>query len=111
AQLPLEVGVDAWRLADGGRDRLARQVVLRGAQATGANDEVAAIQGPAHDLGGATEVVADRRHPIEVDAEVGQTAGEISGVRVDDVAEEELGPDRQKLSAHDLPSSSVAVRL
>jgi len=49
----------------------------------------------------AREVVADRLHVEAIDAEERKAAGEVIGVRVDDLAEQQLGPDRQKLSLHE----------
>ena len=103
----LELGrqrrVDGRRLAKRGRDRFARQVVLRRTEPAGAHDQVAPLDRPADRVGGPAEVVADGRGVQKVDPQAGQPAGQIGRIRVDDLAEQELGADGQELSTQ--PSS------
>ena len=99
----LGVLVDAGGLADGGGDGVAGDVVLGGAQAAGAEDDVGALQRSADQLAQAGLIIADLVHVVEIDAERGQGEGDVPGVGVLDVAEQDLGADGDDLCAHGRP--------
>ena len=103
AQVGFGVGVDAGGLADGGGDGVTGDVVFGGAEAAGAEDEVGALQGGLHEFAEARLVIADLVHVVEVDAERGQALGDVVGVGVLDVGEEDFGADGDDLCAHAVP--------
>ena len=92
--------LDAHLLAEHGGDGLACEVVLRRAQAAGREDDVAALPGALQRLARSREVVADLRHPEEVDAQRRQAGGDILRVRVDDLAQQYLRADGDYLRFH-----------
>ena len=100
AQRRLQFRVDVRLLAHDGRDRLARQVVLRRAEAAGADDEVAALARPPDRLRQPVEVVADDVLVVDVDAERRQPRRDVRRVRIDDLAEQDLGADGEDFSFH-----------
>ena len=89
------VGVDEHLLAHDGGDGLAGEVVLGGAEAAGHDDDVGALEGDLDGAGEAVEVIADGGLVVEVDADGGQAGGEVRGVGVEDLAEEDLGAERR----------------
>src|SRR5439155_7598967 len=94
AKLPLELWIKLQRLADRLRDRLARQVVLGRSQATGHDDDLAALQGAAEDLDDTRLGVAYLADPEHVDADRRQLLVQILGILIRDHAEQQLGADR-----------------
>ena len=85
-------------LVKGGADGLLRQVVVGGAQAAGGDDD---IRPPAGDVQGLTQplrVIPHHRVPKDVDAYGGQGLGDVPGIGVDDVAEEQLRAHGDDLS-------------
>ena len=100
AQGGLEVGVDARLLVEDRADRFARQVVLRRAEAAGADDDVGALARAADGLGQSIEVVADDGLEVDVDAERRQPGRDEGGVGIDDLAEQDLGADGEYLGLH-----------
>ena len=97
----LHVGVDERLLAQGGGDRLAREVVLGGAEAAGHDDDVGAAEGDLDGVDEALEVVADGGVEVEVEADGGQAGGDVLGVGVEDLAQEDLGADGDDLGLHE----------
>jgi hypothetical protein len=77
------------------RDRLARQVVRRAAEAARDEEEVDARRLVAHELGDLLDVVGERREHANRDTERREPPGEPGGVRVRNVAGDELVPDRE----------------
>ncbi len=95
-----QLGVEGEGPAGGAGHRLAGDVVHGGAQPAGGDDQVGAEQGLLQRLGDAHLVVAHRGAEIEVDAQVPQLAGQVGGVGVVDLPQEQLGPRRYDLGAH-----------
>src|SRR3989304_9951161 len=79
AQPLLHVDVHVHLLVQAEGDRLAGEVVLRGAEAAGDEDEVGALVGAAYRLRQALEVIADAGDVVEVDAHGRQAGGEVGG--------------------------------
>ena len=77
-------------LAEGFADSLLGQVVIGGAQAAGGDDDVGPLPGDVQSVFQALGVVAHDGVPEDVDADGGQGLGDVPGVGVDDVAEEQL---------------------
>src|SRR5437867_1385431 len=96
----LERGVDLRGLTERGRDGFPCQVVLGRPETPGRHDQVASGERSLERLLGAWEVVADRLHVETIDAEERKPAGKVVGVRIDDLAEQQLGPDGEELSLH-----------
>ena len=82
-----------WRLAHDGADRLACEIILRGAEAAGTDDDVRALQRFPDRFGQSIDVVADHRLEVEIDAQRRQPRRDVLRVRIDDLAEEDLGAD------------------
>src|SRR5215212_1192249 len=80
--------------------RLPGDVVLGRAQAAGQDDRVGPAEGLADGLGDAFGVVPDHGVAQAVPADVGQALADPGGVGVDDLAEQQLGPDPDDLAAH-----------
>ncbi len=76
------------------RDDLAREIVLGRADAAAGDDDIGAIQRAGNDLLHSRRIVADNRFKIEIDAERGQTLRHPRRIRVDDLSQQQLRPDR-----------------
>ena len=83
-----------------GRDRLARDVVLCRPEPTADYNGVRAGKGGSQREHDALEVVADLGLEVTVDPRAGELLADPAGIRVDDLAEEQLGSDRQDFSPH-----------
>ena len=90
------------------RDRLARDVVLRRAQPTRHDDRIRAGEGCRDRVGDPLLVVTDRRVHEAVHADRSERLSDVGRVRVDDVAEQQLGTHRYHLSAHRLATRAHA---
>ena len=77
-------------LAEGLADGLFRQVIVSGAQAAGGNDDVRPAAGNVQGFLQALGIVPHHGVPEDVDAHGGEGLGDVPGVGVDDVAEEQL---------------------
>jgi len=97
-EVGLECRIDRRDLAESRRDGLACKVVLRRSEASGRHDQIAPANRSLERLLGAHQVVPDGLHMEAVDAKQREPAGEVVRIRVDDLAEQQLGPDRQELS-------------
>ncbi len=86
------------------RDRLAREIVLRRAQTAGHEHDVGARGRERQGLRDAVDVVPHRLVMQDVDPDGGQLLGHPPGVRVRDLAEEQLRADRDDLCPHDDPT-------
>ena len=91
---PLEL--DAHHLGD----RLAGDVVGRGAEPAAHDDRVGAVEQLAQALHHAVEVVADLAVLAGVDARGGELLADPRAVGVDDLAEQQLGADREDVTPH-----------
>ncbi len=100
AQPLLRLRIHVHLLAQGEGDRLTRQVVLGGAEAAGDEDEVGPLAGAADGLGQAAQVVAHLGDVVQVDAQRGQAGGQVLGVGVQYIAEEDLGAHGDDLRLH-----------
>ena len=80
--------------------RLPGDVVLGGANAAGHHHCVGTADCDPDRIGDAGEIVADRLLVVGVDAPLGEGRPHGGGVRVDDLAEQELGPHRDDLDDH-----------
>ena len=87
-------------LAENGRERLLGQIVQRGAEAAGRDDDVRALLGFAHDTLQTSRVVADDGLVIYVDAQLGQTLRDELRIGVDDVAQQDLRADGDEFCVH-----------
>ena len=85
-------------LAKGLADGLLGQVVIGGPQAAGGDDDVRPLPGDVQSVFQALGVVAHHRVPEDVDADGGQGLGDVPGIGVDDVAEEQLRAHGDDLS-------------
>jgi hypothetical protein len=88
--------VDAGELRDDG----PREVVVGGAEAAGDDHDVRAAARVAEHGEHALDVVADGRVAVDVDADLREPCRDPRGVRVDALAEQQLGADRDELSLH-----------
>ena len=86
--------------AEYGRQRLLGQVVQRGAEAAGGDDDVRAVAGGLDDVAQARRVVADHGLVKYVDAELGQALRDDLRIRVDNVAQQDLGADGDQFCVH-----------
>ena len=84
---------------DGG-DGLAGDVVLRGTEAAGHDDGVGPAEGLLQGGDDALGVVAHLGGVVDVDAGIGEGSGDGRRVGVVDLAEQQLRPDGEDLSAH-----------
>ena len=94
---------------------LARDVVLRRAEAAAADHGVAALEGEPDAPDHALEVVADFGLEMGVDAGEREPFADPARIGVDDLAEQQLGPDRHDLAPHDAsalppPGGLIAAR-
>ncbi len=101
AQPGLEVRVDLRRLAARRGDRLAGQVVRRRAQPAGRDDEVGPAEAGRERVGHLVEVVGQGGQPGDPDAQPGQGAGQLPGVRVARLADGQLAADAQQLGGQE----------
>ena len=82
AQPRLEVRIGFRRLVAHGGDRLAGQVVRGRTEAAGRDDQVRPLERRGEGIGDRDEVVGQRGQPGHPDAETGQRASDLPGVRV-----------------------------
>jgi hypothetical protein len=82
-------------------DRLTGDVVLRRTEASAHDDGVAAGEGRTEGKHDAGEVVADRSLEMAVQAGSRQLLADVGGIRIDDLTEQQLGPDGDDLSTHE----------
>ena len=101
AQPRLLLGVHDRCLAAHPGDRLARQVVRRGSQATGGHDEIGPAQAGGERFGHHIESIGDGRHAADDDACRRQRCRELSGVGVSGLADGDLRADAQELHAQE----------
>ena len=87
-------------LAEYGRERLLGQVVQRGAEAAGGDDDIRAVARGLDDVAQARRVVADYGLVKYVDAELGQALRDDLRIRVDNVAQQDLGADGNQFCVH-----------
>ena len=87
-------------------DRLFGEVVARGTEPAGRDDEVGRAERRGERLAQALRVVADARLAVERHAEFGELAGDMREVGVDDVSEQKLGADAHDGSGSELHSDS-----
>src|SRR4030067_791024 len=71
-----------------------------GAVPTGGDHRFGAREGQAHRLGDAFGVVADSRLPEEIDPRLAQRACNELGIAVEDIAEKQLGANRDDFDRH-----------
>ena len=96
--VPLKKGPDAiqnvlvehQRLAEGLADGLLRQVIIGGPQAAGGDDDVRPLPGNVQSLLQPLGVISYHGVPEDIDSHGGKGLGDVSGIGVDDVAEEQL---------------------
>ena len=91
-------------------DRLAGHVVLGGSEPAAHDDRVGIIEHLAHRADHPAQVVADLAVLHRVDADRGELLADPRGVRIDDLAEQELGADREDVSPHSRPPASPGGR-
>ena len=99
-QLLFDLGITDQRAAGQRGDRLARDVVLRRAQPPSHDNGVCVRERRGDRVGDPLLVVTDRRVHEAVHADRRERLPDVGRVRVDDVAEQQLGADRHDLSAH-----------
>ena len=105
AQPRLEGAVDDRGLADDGGDRFTGEVVGRGTQAAGRDDEVRAAQGVGEGRGDDLETIWQGRDPRDGHAGLGERPGELARVGVPGF------PDRQlRADAQELPGTEATLR-
>ena len=80
---------------------LAGRIIDGRTEAAGGDDDGRPPECFPDRLGDAQRVVPDGRRAIEVDAGGAQAAGDRPGIRVEDVAEQQLGADRDDLGCHE----------
>ena len=100
SELGLERRIDRRRLLERPGDRFAGEVVLGRPEPAGADDEVAPLDRPADGRRRPAEVVPDGGHVEEIDAQARQPPGQVGGIRVHDLAQQQLGANGEQLSAH-----------
>ena len=96
AEPRLQVAVDETGLAAQLSDRLAREIVGRGPETTGGDDEVGTIQTRRHGVADDLAIVGKGGDPSDPDAVAGQRARQLTGVRVARLADRDLGADREE---------------
>jgi hypothetical protein len=84
-------------------DRLPGDVVLGRPQPPGRKHDVGPPEGRLQGRCHPAEVVAHRGLLEQIQAEGGQLAGNVGGVRVDNLAQEKLRADTHDLRTHGLP--------
>ena len=105
------VGIAFERDAHHRGERLARDVVLRRPEAAARDHRVAARKADADALDHALEVVADLGLKMRVDADERQLLADPARIGVDDLAEQQLGADRDDFAAHDASRATFAGAL
>ena len=80
-------------VAEAGGDGLFGQVVRRGAEAAGEDQQVAAALGLVDEVGQTAMVVADGALPLDGDAQIGQLPAEVLRVGVEDLPHQEFRAD------------------
>src|SRR5512142_443041 len=83
--------------ADCAGDGFACRVIDRGSQSTGRDDDLGTLHGLAARRGDTLDIVSDGRRAIDVHAQVAQREGEMAGVRIYDLSEQNLGSDGDDL--------------
>ena len=84
-------------------DRLPGDVILGRSQPPGGEHDVRPLEGRLQGRRHPAEVVAHRGLVEQIQAEGGQLAGDVGGVRVDNLAQEKLRADTHNLRTHALP--------
>ena len=92
--------IEGQLIPEAGGNGLLGQVVCRGAEAAGKDQQVAAALSLVDEIGQTAMVVADGALPLDRDAQIGQLPAEVLGVGVEDVAEKELGTHTDDLCCH-----------
>ena len=91
-------GIDHRDLVARRRDGLPGQVVRRGPEAAGRNDEIGALESVPERLRDRVEIVGECLEPSHPDARLGERARQLAGVRVAGLTDGQLGADREQLS-------------
>ena len=79
-------------------DRLSRHVIDGGPEASGGDHDFRAFKRQRYRLPDPPEIIADRCHEIDIDANVAQLTRQIDGIGIGDFAKQDFGSDRYNLS-------------
>jgi len=74
-------------------DAFARGIIDRWAQATGGDHDFCTLDGFLHSFSDAASIIPHGHRTIKVHARIKQGAGDLLGISVDDLTQQQLGPD------------------
>ena len=97
----LRIGIEPF--AEGGGHGLLGEVVGRGPQSAGGDDDIRPAPGDVQRLPQTARVIPHHRLPINIDAVLAEPLGDHLTVGIGDLAQQQLRPNGQQLTVHAFP--------